>query len=173
MGQMHSLTACVCWQIIIEIGTSDADKCGVRQSALCVCEFIYQIVLAFVLQLSLVDCFGCVNFGWPMYERWDIFTACDFNFFFPGIRTSARRNAGFCSLDTNSLILIGFWCALRWYFYAPVGEKIQKKMSILSALTCVHHPMSLLRTSGIRNVTNMCLLAYDLEFMDCFHRNRK
>jgi len=63
------------------------------------------------------------------------------------------------------LILIGFWYALRWYFYASVGEKIQKEMSLLSALTCVHHPMSLSRTSGIRNVTNLCVLACDLEFM--------
>ena len=57
-------------------------------------------------------------------------------------------------------------------FYASVGEKIQKEMSFLSVLTCVHYPMSLSRTSGIRNVTNLCLLACDLEFMDCCHRNR-
>ena len=68
-------------------------------------------------------------------------------------------------------ILIGFWCALRWYFYASVGEKIQKEMSLLSTLTCVHHPMSLSRTSGIRKVTNLCLLSCDLAFVDCFHRN--
>jgi len=57
--------------------------------------------------------------------------------------------------------------------YASVGEKIKKEMSLLSTLTCVHQPMSLLRTSGIRNMTNLCLLACDLEYMDCFHRNRK
>ena len=66
----------------------------------------------------------------------------------PVSRTSARQNADVRSLDTNSLILIGFWCALRWYFYASGGEKIPKKMSLVSALTCVHHPMSLLRTSA-------------------------
>ena len=60
------------------------------------------------------------------------------------------RNADFRFLDTNSLILIGFWCALRWYFYTSVGEKIQKEMSLLTVLTCVHHPMSLSRTSGMR-----------------------
>jgi len=65
-------------------------------------------------------------------------------------RTSARRIADFRFLDTDSLILIGFWIALRWYFYASVGEKITKEMSLLSALTCVHHPMSLSRTSAHR-----------------------
>jgi len=41
--------------------------------------------------------------------------------------------------------------------YASVDEKIQKEMSLLSALTCVHHPMSLLRTSGMRPTDWLCL----------------
>jgi len=65
---------------------------------------------------------------------------------------SARRNADFRFLDTNSLILIGFGVCCVGTFYASVGEKIQKEISLLSALTCVHHPMPLSRTSGIRHV---------------------
>ena len=37
---------------------------------------------------------------------------------------SVRRNADFRFLDTNSLILIGFWYALRWYLLRfPLIEK--------------------------------------------------
>ena len=55
-------------------------------------------------------------------------------------RLSAPRNADFRFLDTNSLILIGFGVCCGGTFYASVGEKIHKKMFLLSALTCVHHP---------------------------------
>jgi len=41
--------------------------------------------------------------------------------------------------------------------YASVGEKIKKEMSLLSVLTCVHDPMSLLRTSGMRPTDWLCL----------------
>jgi len=57
-------------------------------------------------------------------------------------------------------------------FYASVCEKIKKEMSFLSTLTCVHHPISLLHTSGMRNVTDLCLLAYGLKYMNCLHLNR-
>ena len=43
-------------------------------------------------------------------------------------------------------------------FYASVGEKIKKEMSLLFTLTFVHDPLSLSRTSARRNA--------DLRFLD-------
>jgi len=115
----------------------------------------------------LISCVWHVNFGWLSTNNstWLQGVSSNICNFFDLLslpisclwcatllcQCSARRNADFRSLDTNSLILIGCWCALHWYFYASVGEKIQKEMSFLSALTCVHHPMSLSRTSARRN----------------------
>jgi len=53
-------------------------------------------------------------------------------------------------LDTNYLVLIGFWYALCWSFLRCSVSANQKEMSLLSALTCVHHPLPLSRTSGMQ-----------------------
>ena len=69
----------------------------------------------------------------------------------PLLRTSARQHAHFHFLDTNSLILIGFWCALCWYFLRFRRWENQKEILFLSARTCVHHPITVSRTSAHRN----------------------
>jgi len=54
-----------------------------------------------------------------------------------------------------------------------VSSNIRNFFDLLSLLiSCLWCATLLCRCSGIRNVTNLCLLACDLDFMDCFHRNR-
>jgi len=80
----------------------------------------------------LISCVLHVNFGWLSTNNptWLQFVSSNICNFFDLLslpisclwcatllcRCSARRNSHFHFLDTNSLILIVFWCALCWYF---------------------------------------------------------
>ena len=114
----------------------------------------------------LIDCVWHVNIGWlstnnPTWLQWVssnigdfvassryLFHAFDVPPLFVGAQRGEMLIIGF--LDTNYLVLIGFWYALCWSFLLFSGWENQKEMSLLSALTYVHHPLPLSRTSGMQ-----------------------
>jgi len=127
----------------------------------------------------LISCVWHVNFGWlstnnPTWLQGVSSNICIFfassHFWFHVFDVQLC----FVGAQRGEMLIFVFLILTLWFwldfgmrcggtFYASVGEKITKEMSLLSAFTCVHHPMSLSRTSGIRKVTNLCLLACDLE----------
>ena len=60
-------------------------------------------------------------------------------------------------LDTNYLVLIGFWYALCWYFLRFSRWENSKRNVYFTTLTSVHQPMSLSRTSGMRTTNSLFL----------------
>jgi len=72
-------------------------------------------------------------------------------------RCSARRNADFRFLDTNSLILIGFWYALPWYFLRFSGwEKYKRNVTFVYTHMRTSHPCPFCVPQHQQKVTVLC-----------------
>ena len=95
--------------------------------------------------------FQCLKFFWPPLTSDFMSLMCN-----SVLSVLSAWNAHFHFLDTNFLILNGFWSALCWYFLRFSWWEHSKKMSLLPARTCVHHPIPVSRTSCMRPTDFLC-----------------
>ena len=130
----------------------------------------------------LISCVWHVNFGWlstnnPTWLQyvssiiWPFFASSHYPFHVFDVQLCF---VGAQVLETWLTFVCWHVTWNSWIFPIEIGRKclFNTRFPLFISICAAEKIKSLVcPRSGIRNVTNLCLLARDLEFMDCFHRN--